>query len=102
MHACIFLCGLQVALQIYSLINAKIFLVGSLIETMRLSALFANSLLHIYFILRYHLVSRNGLQLKNDKKNNLNTSKLNKDLSKIECFQCCLSVENSDIVSFLL
>ena len=42
----------------------------------------------------------NGLQLKNDKKNNLITSKLNKDLSQIECFQCCLSTENSNSVSF--
>ena len=38
----------------------------------------------------------NGLQVKNDKKNNLRTSKLNKDLSQIECFQCCLSIENSN------
>ena len=35
-----------------------------------------------------------GLQLQNDKKNNLRTSKLNKDLSHIKCFQCCLSIEN--------
>ena len=42
----------------------------------------------------------NVLQLKNDKKNNLRTSMLNKDLSQIECFQCCLSVENSNSVSF--
>ena len=37
----------------------------------------------------------NGLQWqndKNDKKNNLKTSKLNKNLSQIECFQCCLSI----------
>ena len=31
----------------------------------------------------------NDLQLTNDKKNNLITSKLNKDLSQIKCFQCC-------------
>ena len=42
----------------------------------------------------------NGIQLKNDKKNNLRTPKLNKKLSKIECFQCCLSIENSKSVSF--
>ena len=42
----------------------------------------------------------NGLQLKNGKKNNLRTSKLNKDLSQIEWFQCCLSTENSNSVSF--
>ena len=42
----------------------------------------------------------NSLQLKNDKKNNLRTSKLNKDLSQIECFQCCLPIENSNRVSF--
>ena len=29
----------------------------------------------------------NGLQFKNDKKNNLRTSKLNKGLSQIECYQ---------------
>ena len=42
----------------------------------------------------------NVLQLKNDKKNNLRTSMLNKDLSQIECFQCCLSVENSNSVFY--
>ena len=42
----------------------------------------------------------NGPKLKNDKKNNLRTSKLNKDLSQIECFQCRLSIENSNSVSF--
>ena len=40
----------------------------------------------------------NILQLKNAKKNNLRTSKLNKDLSQIQCFQCCLSIENSNRV----
>ena len=40
------------------------------------------------------------LQLKNDKKSNLRTSKLNKDLSQIKCFQCCFSTENSHSVSF--
>ena len=40
----------------------------------------------------------NGLQLKNDTKNNLRTSKLNKDVSQIEYFQCCLSKENSNSV----
>ena len=42
----------------------------------------------------------NGLLLKNDKINNLRTSKLNKDLSQIECFQCCLSTENLNSVYF--
>ena len=42
----------------------------------------------------------NGLQLKNDKKNNLRTSKLNKDLSQIEYSQCCLSIENSNCVFY--
>ena len=41
-----------------------------------------------------------GLQLKNDKNNNLRTPKLNKDLSQIECFQCCLSIENSNSVFY--
>ena len=40
----------------------------------------------------------NGLQLQNYEKNILRTSKLNKDLSQIECSQCCLSVENSNSV----
>ena len=39
-----------------------------------------------------------GPQPKNDQSNNLITSKLNKDLSKIECFQCLLSIENSNSV----
>ena len=43
----------------------------------------------------------NGLPLKNDKLNNLRTSKLNKYLSQIECLQCCLSIENPNSV-FLL
>ena len=38
----------------------------------------------------------NGLQLKNDTKDNLRTSRLNKDLSQIEYFQCCLSIQNSN------
>ena len=42
----------------------------------------------------------NGLLFKNDKINNLRTSKLNKDLSQIECFQCCLSTENLNSVYF--
>ena len=41
-----------------------------------------------------------GLQLKNDKTNNVRTSKLNKDLSQIEYFQCCLSIENSNSVFY--
>ena len=53
----LFLFGLHITYKICSLIDAKIFLVGSLIETMRLSALFANSLLHVYLILR-NLVSK--------------------------------------------
>ena len=43
-----------------------------------------------------------GLQLKNDKKNNLRTSKLNKDLSQIECFQCCLSIKIRIVFLFTL
>ena len=42
----------------------------------------------------------NGLQLKNDKKSNLRTSKLNKDLSQIECFQYYLSIENLNSVFY--
>ena len=44
----------------------------------------------------------NVLQLKNNKKNNLRAWKLNKDLSQIECFQCCLSIENSNSVFYFL
>ena len=43
----------------------------------------------------------NGLQFKNDKKNNLRTPKLNKDLSQIEWFQCYLSKENPNSVFYL-
>ena len=39
-------------------------------------------------------------QIKNDKKYKLWTSKLNKDFSQIECFQCCLSIENSNSAFF--
>ena len=40
----------------------------------------------------------NGIKLKNDKKNDLRTSKLKKHLLQIECFQRCLSTENSNSV----
>ena len=35
-------------------------------------------------------------KLRMTKRRKLRTSKLNKDLSTIECFQCCLSIENSN------
>ena len=58
MYAFWFLFGLHVALQNLHLINVKILPVGCSSETVRLSVLFSNSLLHFYFILRNHLLSK--------------------------------------------